>query len=127
MGEWVKPEHDKQGNGFLRNSSRITEEENLPSLSFLFTGEEKLSLNHSHILPSYVREKNTFHLLFSNFSSVSSSFSGLKNDSPLLFLPLYHRSSSFAEEENHPSLSSSDLNQENTSNLSSSKCADNFP
>ena len=85
----VKPKYDKQGNGFLRNSSRITEE-----------GKP---------------------------SSLLSSFSGLKNDSPLLFLPLYHQSSSFAEEENLPSLSSSDLNQENTSNLSSSKWADNLP
>ena len=56
MDTRVKPEYDKQGNEFLRNSSRITEEENL--------------------------------------SSLSSSFTGLKNNSPLLFLPLYHQSSS---------------------------------
>ena len=48
-------------------------------------------------------------------ASLSSSFTGLKNNSPLLFLPLYHQSSSFVEEENLPSLSFSFTREEKSS------------
>ena len=48
MDTRVKPEYDKQGNEFLRNSSRITVEENLSSFVFFMCGAKK----HSHLLSS---------------------------------------------------------------------------